>query len=263
MYNTRVKEASMEKLDEQYKYFLASYLVDEEFFYPDGQANLTQLIRIAIRTSDKHDKAIRPFLQNPILTDKQTWVITHYQIYFYTEPKLNDTLEVETTVIEANRFFVVRRFRIFKGTQLLSESYVQFAAIDFETRRMVRLNMSELNQKDLIDSTISSKLSAPQFDELQQQIIEPREIQLDEIDYNEHVNNLVYLKWCQEETIKLGVRGRIKELSIKYGNELRQDDEVTITSGIITESPQFTTGHVIYNVSQDKVSCRVQLTWDN
>lgn len=239
--------------------FFSSSLVD--------QIDLTHMLNIALETAGDHDRHINEHLPTPLLKENQSWVITQSAIYLKQWPQLNDHLTVKTRVYEVNRFFVERYFEIMLGDLLLMEMTSQYAVIDLQNRKMGRIDTKLLTDLSLVDRNIQhpfDKIRIPEDYTLHS--VQKRQIIPSDIDYNQHVNNTVYLRWCYEMLPREVFSDYdLKSVAVKYGSELLSDDEAEITlhmpADINVVEDELHTYQTVKNISNGKDACYVRLTW--
>lgn len=245
------------------------YEVTADFFSSTlaNQVDLTHMLNIALETAGAHDRHINDYLPTPLLEEHQSWVITQSVIYLKQWPQLHDHLTVRTRVYEVNRFFVERYFEIMLGDRLLMEMTSQYAVIDLQNRKMGRIDTKLLTDLSLVDRNIQQpfdKIRIPE--EYTLHSVQKRQIIPSDIDYNEHVNNTVYLRWCYEMLPRdIFSDYELKNVAVKYGSELLSDDEAEIVlhmpADINEAENELHTYQTVKNISKSKDACYVKLTW--
>lgn len=258
----------------QLKQFSANYTVTNDYFLENfpNKIDITRLLSIALETAGQHDRVINHYLKEPLLKTNESWVITQSVVEIERLPELNDELKVITRVIEVNRFFVKRQFEIMLSNILLLTILSQYAVLNLETRRMCRIAVDELVSVDAVDTSIAyqfDKLRVPEAFHSKQ--VETREIVESDIDYNQHVNNEVYIRWCHEMLpAEYNNEYQLAKIEVKYGSELRFDEEAEVVAylpdaSIMNNEAQgdlsLQTYQVIRNKSKDKDACYVRINW--
>lgn len=214
------------------KQYKAFYLITEEYFLPeiDRTFDFSQLMKDVLQTSGDHDRLVNKFLDQPILTSPLSWIITQNNFKVYRLPKLGERIEIETRLVNANRFFVDRWFSVRSKEEGLMEFQIQFSVINLEIRKMGRIPDSRIKALDLVDSSQyqrMEKISLPE--EVSFYSDHAYQVKKEDIDGNNHVNNLVYLRWCLQALPHDLLREyQIESLGIKYGHELLFDQQVSI-----------------------------------
>lgn len=222
------------------------------------------LMEKALETSAHHDLALQEILTHPIIETNQVWVLTQYHIHNDFDGKVMEgKVSVTTTLVEMNRFFAHRRFVIEQGDQRLLEIYAQFAAIDFQERKMARLNIEEIQTHGIVDKTHDYKF--PKI-KIPKHLQEPNLSQVDvkdkDIDSNNHVNNLVYIDWCLQVTAEdIWMHYDMETLDVKFGKEIRKGQSVEIRQRQEKDSDGLKIWYDIYNVSQQEQAALALITW--
>lgn len=256
------------------KTFTTTYHVNETFFMDalGEQIDVRRLLSIALETAGQHDQLIGRYLDEPLLKENESWVITQSSLENQRWPRLNEQLEVTTRVIEVNRFFVKRHFEMKVSNELLLTVVSQYAIINLETRKMSRVSVDSLMTIDAVDGSVQyafEQLKVPQtYTSVSQQ---DREIVASDIDYNQHVNNEVYIRWAYEMLPKSYLtQYKVKKIEVKYGSELRFDEAAEVVAYLPDESiinegtganSVFQTYQTIRNKTKQKDACYLRITW--
>ncbi len=255
--------------------FSEKYVVDQDYFLEtlDQQIDLTRLLSIALRTAGLHDQMVNKHLKKPLLNENESWVITQSSIDLMRWPRLNEQLIVTTRVIEVNRFFVKRFFEIKIDRELLLTIVSQYAIINLESRKMARVSVSSLEAIQAIDDSIAyefNKLRVPETYHSTERT--GREIVAKDIDYNQHVNNEVYIRWSYEMLPQSYFADyNARKIEVKYGSELRFDEEAEVVAYLPDESiineglgegSTLQTYQTIRNKTKQKDACYVRITWE-
>lgn len=221
--------------------------------------DLNELLRLALITSYHHDKKIKTILKGTFLNPEESWVITQYNIRILTTFFEAKEMTITTQVTEANRFFVTRKFIVKMDGVITHQILAQFAIINLTTRKMCRVPMQALQALDLIVPT-TDKLTTPKPLTMSTRTIkEPKRIYPEDIDENLHVNNRVYLRWALSAVPQpIIAHHRLTEIQIKYGSELRAEDEVELT----THVHQGEIYQTITNLTLTKDACYVKMSWE-
>lgn len=248
--------------------YLKEYEVTSDFFSSSltNQIDLSYLLNVALETAGHHDRHVNDYLPNPLLKEKQSWVITQSLLQLTEWPVIKDVITVTTRVIEVNRFFVKRFFEIKRKNQLLMEITSQYAVIDLEARKMNRIDTALLTDLNLVDTSIQQpfdKLRAPE----DYAIVENQTAKIlpTDIDYNQHVNNTVYLRWCHEMLpLEIIQNYQLESVAVKYGSELLFDDHAEIELSLPEnhlEKTELDTYQTVKNISNNKDACYLKLSW--
>lgn len=229
--------------------------------YQEPVANweLNELLRLALITSYHHDQQVQNILTHTLLNSDETWVITQYNIEIVADYFAASEMQITTQVIEANRFFVTRLFTVTMDGTVTHRILAQFAIINLSTRKMIRVPLQALEEANLIVPTSDKVMPPKPLAESQATTTQSQVIYPEDIDENLHVNNRVYLRWALAAVPKsLSDTHRLASLQIKYGSELRANDEVSLTTHVFDGEIYQT----ITNLTLTKDACYVKMSWE-
>lgn len=226
---------------------------------------LVYLLHKILDVSYEHDQYItnETDLLKPLLKESETWVVTQYAIDINRLPSIGEVIEISTRVTNSSSFFVNRFFEVYNKEQTLVEIHSQYVGIDIETREAIRIDNDALQNSGLIDSSKRQRFNKikvlPDFKALS---TEDYKIQDSDIDYNHHVNNTVYVKWCLDALPENMVDNyQLVHVDVKYGHEILPDDKINIQTFFKYEEDKLFTIHIINNLSTSTVACEIQFEW--
>ncbi|MGF3141677.1 acyl-ACP thioesterase domain-containing protein [Facklamia sp. P13064] len=240
------------------------------FIDPENKSNnFTKLLEAVLETSTRHDQVNQFDQTDSILGQDESWVITQNICMINQLPQYGDTIEVQTKIIQANRFLLERWFEIRSKDHLLLECQMQFAVINLKTRKMVRIAHKKLEELQLIDHQQEVKKIKLNFpDDITLWKEKDQAITNQDIDFNHHVNNLVYINWSIGSLPSwLQNNYDIKNLAIKYGRELLREHQVKIlTEANVkletqTDAKKIITYQTIYNATNQQEAARIEIEW--
>lgn len=248
--------------------FKKNYIVTEDDLSSEtGQMAVAKILVKSLETSYAHDRYLTISGQffDALIKENETWVVTQYLIKIHQLPQIDDEITISTQVTLANSFFVNRYFTLYKGEELLVEFHSQYVGIDTTTRKAIRLDVKDLESYSIIDSTKNqrfTKIKMPQDATNIEETI--YKIQKEDIDYNHHVNNTVYINWCLNvlpETFKTA--HRMTQIDVKYGQEVLPNATVKINTyqQFDLETTQIKTIHFIDNIDTQREACQIQIHW--
>lgn len=183
---------------------------------------LQELLTNVLRTSNAH------FAAGPGESPENVaWVITQYDIHLNIALDLLQDYSISTRVVDVNRFFVTRQFLVRVDLDLVAEVFIQFATIDYVSRKLLRVELADLDKFE------GRPVEFPKYplDQDGQQHLEEKVVIIDQdaIDENNHVNNLVYLTWALDLLAdSVDIEGSVRRISVKYGAEVFLSQEVKI-----------------------------------
>lgn len=250
------------------KPFSKIYQLTEQEALANGsnQADLTKILTMVLETSDAHDQSVKQTLNADeyIINENQTWVITQNRMVIHQWPQIGQAIKISTFVMEANRFFITRQFLVEVGEETIMSLFFQFAAIDFTTRKMVRLNYESLPELLNLQSKIKMNFSRLKVSEDEKVIFEKElEILPTDIDSNQHVNNLVYFRWAYQALVdQMTVENLyLATVEIKFGNEVLLGQELKLLNYQSKQNQFVQTDQIVYNKTLDKEACHLRMTW--
>ncbi len=133
-----------------------------------------------------------------------TWVITRTRVRFFGTSSWRDTVNLVTWPQQPYRLHCPRVVEGFLNNEKLFEAMTLWAVIDLERKRPVRPAevMSDISpapaDKYFIDPEIGKIMKYTDAEKLREYPIYRPEPEYYDIDYNKHVNNVVYLRWIME-----------------------------------------------------------------
>ncbi|MBG9981665.1 hypothetical protein HZY86_00900 [Aerococcaceae bacterium DSM 111020] len=223
------------------------------------------MLDMALDTSSAHDDyltQVANFIE-PLISDRETWVVTQYSIDIHALPQLEDEITIQTEVILANHFFVNRHFQLMRNEEVCVDIYSQYVGIDLDTREAVRLDVRELKAANIVTEHPNRRFAKikvhPDFQDKSE--IEYA-IQDKDIDYNHHVNNTVYINWCLAALpAEFTQTNELKHIDVKYGQEILPNATVTIESYFYMNDEEPYTVHLIKNQNTEETACHIQMFW--
>ena len=231
----------------------------------NAQEQIMVLLENVLKTSVDHDQIFRRDLDQHLFNEKYSiWVITQYHLRLYKFPKINQTYTIDTRVVQLNSFFVARYFRVIQSDQVCAEIHIQFVGIDFKERNVVRLDTEKFIQADLIDWDQQykfRKIKLPQG--LEDGPSLAYAIKMSDIDENQHVNNLVYIRWCLEAMKQLNIDWQLPLMvNVKYGQEILPQAQILIYADTNVQDNQKKTSFKIKNLTTGDEASRLEFEWE-
>lgn len=239
------------------------WTIDQEFMDLDNnQVDFMQVLDKALEVSGLHDQQLQQQLNTQFIKENQSWVITQYEINIFDELTLGDTIQIDTRLIEVNRFFCSRRYSVMKQDQVVCEIYGKFAAIDLEKRRIVRINPEPLVAGNIIDPNYKADFSklTVNSDDMDGQSLQVPITEAD-IDENSHVNNLSYLRWVYNYLpTEIADQYQAVKIEVKYEKELLPEDEVLLKNNL-DNFDHLESQHLIWNQTNKQLACILNIKW--
>lgn len=260
-------------------YYINHYAIENDFYLNGNIFNFAKLLEMVLETSGDHDRYFRQELNTSFLASDESWVITQNHFHVFAYPSVGSKIAIETRVNHANRFFVDRWFGIKAGEKLLMEFQIQYTIINLLTRKMARIPVKRLKENDLIDNSFyQTREKIMQPANLISSSKLPQSIEASDIDENDHVNNVVYIRWgAQALPFEILSNFSIKKVAIKYGSEILPNHRVTVETFLpptlisataaakevkVTDVNQFESFQIIRNETNEQDACLLHLYWD-
>ena len=193
------------------------------------------------------------------------WVVFRYQIRILEYPRWKDQLHIRTWRYPVNNLYELRQYEIYDDNDnLLISSKSSWILTSISTKKPVRLNKhlppELMGIKE--DQTITNDLIAlPPI--TCHDDSKSFNIRMHDLDFNQHVNNSIYVVWAIESTPEEILNThRPKEIIVNYLGESLYGDRITSHTQKIEPNPSHTFLHsLISNQSQQEIT-RVKTVWD-
>jgi medium-chain acyl-[acyl-carrier-protein] hydrolase len=205
-------------------------------------AALADLLQeVAWQHADSRDFGQQLFAKN------LAWVLNRMDIEVFKMPVWGDQIILKTAGRGIDKLFALREFLVCdaKG-QVLAKAMSAWILLDLERKRPVPPEKAlpvELFQPVKSGELMPKKIEVPGQMDFQKELI----IQHDDLDMNQHVNNVSYIRWVENVSKALGFH--FKSLKINYlketflGQRLKiytyQQSETLILVGVLENQPVF------------------------
>jgi medium-chain acyl-[acyl-carrier-protein] hydrolase len=154
-------------------------------------------------------------------TKGYTWVMLKYNVTIERLPVWNEAVTVKTWRYPYKNLYELREFDILdKDGNLLIKALSSWVMMNLESRKPVRLDRfippDLMEGKFPVEDDFSRLDALPEYDrEL------PFRVRMQDIDFNNHVNNSVYIGWAVEAVPEAIHRDyRLTQVEITYLNEI-------------------------------------------
>ncbi|MGC9055381.1 MAG: acyl-[acyl-carrier-protein] thioesterase [Candidatus Saccharicenans sp.] len=190
-----------------------------------------------------------------------TWVVSRYHLKINRYPALSEKIFVRTWASDKYGYYALREFEVADEKQepiLVAAS--SWMIIDLQNRRPIKIE--NLFPDELV---LRERVLEDDFPQLP--VVETLDykatfrVLFEDLDYNRHVNNVVYSRWAVEGMPQeILFSSRPTELEINYRSEAFYGDEIEV----ITQKP----GNIddfwiqqIYNLKTGKEVARLRARW--
>lgn len=207
--------------------FCKEYTV-REFLCKDGELTTNNIIGYLIETSNY--QSIDCGISNEYLLSKgYTWMIYKWKIRLFRKPKSFEKIKVKTWASGFRNINAFREFEIYAGNEKILEASSIFLLIDLEKRKASRIPEDIANAYGICENKFFKSIKRVNEPENLDPIsrFTYKTLRRD-IDFNDHVNNSVYLELIYESLPNEFSDITFKEININYMKEIKLDDEIII-----------------------------------
>jgi medium-chain acyl-[acyl-carrier-protein] hydrolase len=192
----------------------------------EGKARLPVLLDLLQDVAREHAALLRVSIFD-LQAKGLTWVLSRYHIRVSRYPLMGETVEVRTWPSGKKGVFALRDFEVRDGDGgLLLEATTSWLILSLATKQPVRMDTVFLDE-----NILDRRAIADDFERLPSPVRTDREASFTvlsrDLDFNRHVNNVVYIHWAIEGMPEDILRGtRPAEVEIVYKEEAFYGDEV-------------------------------------
>ncbi len=230
-------------------------LFDTDF---KNKVKLTSVCNFLQEIAGMHSDALHWSILD-LLKNGQSWVLSRLKIKILKYPKWLDEVVVETWPVRIDGLLCYRDFKIYNTSgELLMIASSAWLVIDFKTKRLVRPS-NIISFDDFVpDSVFDTPLQKLKIN-IDNPITKQIQVQYSDLDMNQHVNNVKYVKWvidaCELDFIENHI---IESIEINFLKEAKYNDTIVVHRGkCINNRQQFE----IRNKEGDKVHCTAVIEW--
>jgi acyl-ACP thioesterase len=188
-----------------------------------------------------------------------SWVLSRLKLKVFEYPQWKETLTIETWPTGIEGLFGNRDFKILNEEgKVIMIATSSWLVINFKTKRPVRpnevINNISSNPNELLFEKPLKKLKV-QDSNSNEEIIH---VHFSDIDINQHVNNVKYIKWIIDSCPKDNLLNmEIDELEVNFLHEAKLDDYLQVSNSNISDEHHF----IIKNKSQNIENCKATIKW--
>ena len=207
--------------------FCKEYVVCD-FLCKNKELRVNNIIGYLIETSNYQSKECG--ISNEYLMSKvYTWMLYKWKIKIFRKPKSFEKIKVKTWASDFKTINAFREFEIYVCDEKILEASSIFLLIDIKKRKAIRIPETIAEAYGINDKKIFKKID---------RINEPKDretinkfdyiIQKRDIDFNNHVNNSVYLELIHEALPDEFSDIKFDEIVVNYMKELEYKDKIVI-----------------------------------
>ena len=228
-----------------------------EDFSKDGKLSIVAVLKILENAGNGHsDYAGDSIFKTNGIT--RAWILTEWSIKIDEYPSYGDEIKAETWSEGLNSPLVANRdFLLYKNGKVCARGTSVWVLFDVAAQRLSKIDDYLLESykpedKKVFDEKKPSKIEKPEAFSLEKTV----EIRRSDIDFNDHVHNLVYLDYAMqalpEEVYK---SAKFQSLRVTYKTAVKSGDSVRCKYAQIEDK------HIvfIYN-EEDQLCTMIQLS---
>lgn len=189
------------------------------------------------------------------------WFLIRYRVEFDEYPSNVEQVKVQTENRGANRMHAYRDFELFDnstGKRFLRATSSWFI-VDLNSKSVINLKQEYpefFNYEKREDDLILNKLRS--IDSVDSEKV--FHVRYDDLDFNNHVNNTVYITWAMEVLdYDFRVSHRLKSMDIYFKHDIKYGDD--IVSQVKYDKENLVTEHVIKNAKTLEELCLIKVEY--
>ena len=227
----------------------------------NGRVKLTSICNYLQEIAGMHADALNWGIDK-LMKQNLSWVLTRLKVKVIDYPKWTDEITVETWPTGIEGLFGNRDFRILDkegNTIILASS--SWLIINIKTKRPTRphsiIDVTKFDNTEKVFETSLQKL----ITDVEKTPILNIDVHFSDIDINQHVNNVKYIKWiidsCPIEKLSSEL---IDELEINFLHEAKYNDPLSIYNNC-SNNENRESHFVIRNNKSNVENCRSIIKW--
>jgi medium-chain acyl-[acyl-carrier-protein] hydrolase len=191
-----------------------------------------------------------------------TWLLSRYHIRIRRYPSFGETLSITTWPSGKQGIFALRDFELSDADgRVIGEATSSWVLWSLKLRQPARL---EENLPDRV--TLDTRALADDFPPLPACPAGGRElpfrVEMQHIDFNNHVNHPVYIQWALETAPESVLRTLAPvEIEVAYKGEALYGEEIVSRIHPVEEGPRPVFLHGIYHRGKGTELTRIRTTW--
>ncbi len=248
----------METLNEKRIKYKESFRIGSFDTDLNGKVKLTSICNYLQEIAGNHVDLIHQGVDE-LKAKHMTWVLSRLKIKIYQFPVWKDKIDIETWSIGTDGLFGNREFEISNSKgETIAIASSSWLVINTLNKRPVRpQKIAEKIPFNSTDRLFENNLKKLQIDE----DLFPKEdilIHYSDIDINQHVNNVKYIKWIIDSCpLELLTHKEIEQLEINFLHETKLEDELKIFHSNRTDQSEI----ALKNINTNKEHCRAIINW--
>lgn len=241
----------MQKFEKEYK--IRSYECDQK-----DDLRLVTLMNILQDMADTHAEMLGLGMEF-CLKNGYAWFGANYHIKINRLPRVHEIIKVRTWPSEKKKIGAVRDFEIFdQDNHLLVAASSLWILIDFIKKRPLAIDKAVSGYEPLTErALITDFTKLPPLERTDK--ICCFDVRYDDIDFNRHVNNAVYLLWAAEcSGFEFCLHHMPAEIEIAYKKEGKPDDTINVALQVDENLSRYD-----IRAQDDRELAQLRIKWNN
>jgi medium-chain acyl-[acyl-carrier-protein] hydrolase len=239
------------------KFYIRNFDVDF-----NGKLKLEMLLNFLQESAAKHAGQLNLSGQD-LLEKNLAWVMSRYHINISHYPEQGETIQVATWPSLIKGIFTLREYEISSSETKVVQATSSWMAVDLQTKKPVRIKETlpsfPLHVHRRINDDFKPLPAVKNTD------IESRfPVLKADLDFNRHVNNVVYIQWAVETVPKEIIMDlRPVQIEVNYKNETFYGDWIQSSTQKLGkgENPHYI--HQLFRESDDREIARLRTKWND
>ncbi len=239
---------------------------DSDRFY---DATIPFFFTISQEVAGEHATELGVGIKELTAKDMKTWVIVRTKMNFSRIPKWRENLTFETFPQQGFRLFCPRvvKAKDENGEEIMS-AMTHWVFMDLLKKRPLPPKMITDSMKvvggDIALNPDIGKIRKYEEEEKTEILAEITRIpSYYDIDYNRHVNNVVYVRWmCEAIADEITMDYRIEEFDMQWESQTFEGEEVKIETAVTSrDENRVKLCHRVTKVLDGKIAAEANSTW--
>lgn len=208
--------------------FTSEYTPVIEDYTKTGKLSISAVLKILENAGNRHSD----FAGDSVFKAEniqKAWVLTDWQIEIKDYPVYGENIKTQTWSEELSSPLVAsRNFIVYKNNAEFCRASSRWVLLDLTSGRLCRIEKELLEKykpenKAVFENSKLSKIEIPETFDLEKKI----ELRRKDIDFNQHVHNLVYLDYAMEcLPVEKYENEDFKKIRINYKSAVKSSKEV-------------------------------------
>lgn len=207
------------------KYY-KEFIVKNSDAFNDGYMKVDKILGWMAEVSTYHSNALGLSVDE-IRKNDYGWMLIKWELEIIKYPQVNDTINVSTWTSGFNKFYANREFEILDDSGILiAKASSLWVFLNISKRRPIRIPFEITKKYSVVEQKNFGHFTKIEIEG--DLLIKSGEFKVveDDLDENNHVNNIKYIEWLFLGLGEKQKEYRIRKLAINYKNELLLDNNL-------------------------------------